>query len=136
MRFPVIFEKESWPDYKRRGKRKFSQCICGKKHIFEPHTFVTLDGGALAIKGDSSTKLPKGVKLKGFLDMSFHGGHGCQHRGCDEKPDNRHAITFIALEATDGQYEMYFCSTRCLRKFLNAAVDDLERKIGKAKRPG
>ncbi len=29
----------------------------------------------------------------------------------------------------EGEMEISFCSTRCLRRFLNEAVDDLERRV-------
>ena len=41
----------------------------------------------------------------------------------------------IIHDAIGGQADLYFCSTKCLRKFLNACVDELERKVAEAARP-
>ena len=35
----------------------------------------------------------------------------------------------IVRDTNFGQFDLYFCSTPCLRRFLNACVDELERLL-------
>ncbi|MFA7061273.1 MAG: hypothetical protein WC156_10690 [Pedobacter sp.] len=37
----------------------------------------------------------------------------------------------IIKDIRGGQAEMYFCSTECLRQFLNFCVDELEQKMAR-----
>ena len=61
--------------------------------------------------------------LEGFLSFGYHGKH-------NGKP-GAYAVVPIAENVPIGQFEYYFCSTSCLRKFLNAGVDELERRLAK-----
>ena len=62
-----------------------------------------------------------------------------QERIWDSQPgigavgSGEHADIFAHAPVADGvaggQSEMYFCSTRCLRRFFNELVDELERRV-------
>jgi len=68
--------------------------------------------------------------LDGYLSLGWHGAHdGGEGR-------NREIYTIVALakEVRGGAVDFYFCSPRCLRRFLNQCVDDLELGIRKAMR--
>ncbi|MBI5653204.1 MAG: hypothetical protein HZC40_22575 [Chloroflexi bacterium] len=59
-----------------------------------------------------------------FMTLSWHG---------NDTPNNpRGHGEFATIRIADlvdtGQFEFYFCSTDCLRAFLNYCVDDLERR--------
>jgi len=106
-------------------KGKKSACpMCGKKGIFEPNSFATINGGALLKEGTSAHM---DDKMEGFLSLGWHGAH-TDMKGKGEKPDTW-ANLDLARDTAYGQFEMYFCSTKCLRAYLNACVDELERKI-------
>ncbi len=63
--------------------------------------------------------------MDGFLTLCWHGAHD-GGEGIDPEIG---CLVDIALDVVGGQAELYFCSTKCLRQFLNACVDELERKI-------
>jgi hypothetical protein len=104
--------------------------MCGSK-VFEPHQFVVLSGGALKIT-NRRTKSGTGPSkdMWGFLDLTFHGAHdgGQAH---DPVLADAHALVRLADEVDGGQFEFYFCSTKCLRAFLNEQVDALEANVEK-----
>lgn len=68
--------------------------------------------------------------LDGYLDIVWHGAHD---RG-EGKDREIGATVQIAQEVRGGQFDLYFCSTKCLRSYLNFCVDELDRKIKKEKR--
>ena len=115
--FPIITDThEGWP--------KESKCpVCGKKGIFEPNSFVCLSGGALL--GETTPHCDG--EVSGFLDVVWHGCH-TRDGGVGPDPD---IIANVPIATGDHtmQFDLYFCSTRCLRAFLNTWVDALEKKI-------
>ncbi len=66
-------------------------------------------------------------RMDGYLDLIWHGAHD---GGKGEYPDI-HEILHIAGDVKGGQFDLHFCSTKCLREFFNHAVDKLEEKISK-----
>ena len=67
--------------------------------------------------------------LDGFMRFIWHGAHSgglVQDSGIEAHVD-------IVEDTRGGQADLYFCSTICLREFLNACVDELERKVTEAK---
>lgn len=93
---------------------------CGQTRVGEPHGFAFLNGGALK-RIDKRTSVPSD-ELEGFLAVGYHGAHG----GTESEAS---AMVSVAEEVPTGQFEYYFCSTLCLRQFLNGCVDELERKL-------
>ena len=85
---------------------------------------ATIDAGALKFNRKRTIGGPS-EDLDGFLALCWHGAHD-HGAGTD-----RDVIVDleIAKNVRGGQAELYFCSTRCLRKFLNACVDELELQI-------
>lgn len=82
-----------------------------------------LNGGAL-LMNDERTGGGMDGRLDGFLSLIWHGAHDGgtgEHRetGADVR---------IADNCKGGQFEIYFCSTRCLRAYLNHCVDLLEKE--------
>ena len=66
-------------------------------------------------------------KVHGFLSLQWHGADA-ENGGIGENPDTQADYEVVDTQFK-GQYELYFCSTDCLRNFLNACVDELESKI-------
>jgi len=64
-------------------------------------------------------------RMSGFLHTSWHGAH----YGGRGKDKGIGATIVIAQNVKGGQFELYFCSTKCLRSYLNYCVDELERKV-------
>jgi hypothetical protein len=62
-----------------------------------------------------------------FLNLGWHGADS-DEGGIGEYPDTSAEHQVIEHDF-EGQFEFYFCSTDCLRRFLNECVDDLEKKI-------
>jgi hypothetical protein len=81
---------------------------------------VILSGGALLLDRKRENSIPSAA-LSGFLHLIWHGAH-----------DN--TMVDIALDVTGGQFELFFCSTACVRTFLNSWVDALDKRIAREKR--
>lgn len=105
MKYPIIKGK-------RLIFRKGGNCTqCRKKNNGK---FVTLNGGALKRDGNSAITLMQDDILT-FLTLCDHG-----------VTKNGHHLKICDNEGF-GQFEFYFCSTKCLRSFLNKLVDDFEK---------
>jgi hypothetical protein len=83
-----------------------------------------LEGGAMRMSRNRKSGGPH-ESLDGFLALRWHGAHDS---GSGTNRDI-HTQVYIAEECRGGQFEIYFCSTKCMRAFLNACVDTLDRKI-------
>ena len=68
-------------------------------------------------------------ELEGFASITWHGAHD-MGTGHDR---DIYTSTDFARDCQGGQFEVYFCSTACLRAFFNSWVDVLETKIQKEK---
>lgn len=86
-----------------------------------------LAGGAMRVTDVNTKSAELAEDCIGFLTLVWHGEHGTR---ADDDIDAR---VSLADETPGGQFEFYFCSTSCLREFLNASVDALEAKIVKAR---
>jgi len=63
--------------------------------------------------------------MEGFLALQWHGAHD----GGRGRHRDSYVIVDVVRDSRAGQYDLYFCSPRCLRAFLNACVDELEARI-------
>jgi hypothetical protein len=68
--------------------------------------------------------------MDGFLSFSWHGAHD----GGEGKYREIDATMQAAHDVRGGQFDLYFCLTKCLRSYLNYCIYDLEKKMkaGKA----
>jgi hypothetical protein len=107
---------------------------CKKNKVLEPHSFAVLEGGALLMNRKTNSGGPDD-KMEGFLCLSWHGAHD----GGIGKDRAIGAFIEIVNDVRGGQFDLYFCSIKCLRSFLNFCLDELESKIekikGRSKRP-
>jgi hypothetical protein len=102
-------------------KAKRGTCpACGEVMNAEPGTFAYMSGGALRRTGKDTAVMA--ADLSGFLSLGLHGAHG-------PGENSPSGALRIADDTTNGQFEYYFCSTSCLRGFLNLCVDELERAV-------
>jgi hypothetical protein len=117
MKFPVQIGDSTAGLEARRG-----ECpVCHGAQQGEPGEFAFLNGGALKeFPGGGGAGPAPG--LLGFLSIGLHGAHSAE-------VDTPSGNVSVFERAPLGQFEVYFCSTKCLRGFLNAAVDDLEAKV-------
>jgi len=119
-RFPII--KGINTDYPKSAKCPW----CKKNKVWEPHSFVCISGGALLHDKKMESAGPSD-EMKGFLDFTWHGAH-TNEGGTGKDPDSW-AYLSLVRDATGGQFSFYFCSTQCLRAFLNSCVDELDEAI-------
>ena len=117
-RFPVIKPKQS--HYPTRSLCPW----CRKRKVFEPHSFAVLVGGACLKQPRSKVSGPD-RRMEGFLAFHWHGAHNLGLGGSRDT----YVVVDIVRDSTAGQYDLYFCSPTCLRRFLNACVDELEDRI-------
>lgn len=99
---------------------------CKKHKVLDPHSFAILSAGAMLMDRKRENGWPD-EKMDGFLSLAWHGAHDS---GEGKYRDINHHIE-IARDVRGGQFDIYFCSTKCLRAYLNFCVDELEKKIKK-----
>jgi hypothetical protein len=100
---------------------------CLSQKVHEPNSMAILNGGALLMSEDRESG-GMDPRLDGFLSLIWHGAHGVgegAHRGVFK-------MLRMADNCRGGQFEIYFCSTQCLRAYLNYSVDELEKMIGES----
>jgi len=118
LRFPVAHGSQfSFPS-------NFVCPMCESKRVGEPHEFVGMSGGAASASGESG---------EGFLTIFVHPREvppfGPPPAEGEPLTQGDGAELEIVRDTTSGQFDFYFCSTSCLRRFLNACVDELERRL-------
>lgn len=89
------------------------------KKLIENACFAVLDGGALRHSGRRRWDMFGQKDALGFLDVAWHGGI----------KDSRDCLVQVVRASSYGQFELHFCTTRCLRRFLSTVVDDLEKQM-------
>jgi hypothetical protein len=94
--------------------RKFSRCVFCNKRMNLRKGFAFVSGGAIE---NAEGKPLDFKKLDGFVDIAFHGPPG---------DFEAYTVLLIAKDFSQGQFEIYFCSTGCLRNFFSTLVDRLE----------
>lgn len=70
-------------------------------------------------------------RMQAFLRVAWHGDHSGESQNHNAGVQ---ASVDIVERTPMGQFEFYFCSTECLRNFLNKIVDALESKMSKLKK--
>ena len=120
IKFPILKGKKSYFPQK-------AECPwCRRQKVLEPHSFATFGGGALLKDKETGAWAPSD-RMKGYFDFGWHGCHP-EDGGSGEKPNTSGNVS-IAYDVAGGQFDIYFCSTKCLREFLNYCVDELEQQI-------
>lgn len=110
MKFPLINDKSMiWRPLIKKGKCS----LCGKKP--KDGIFIALNGGAL--KGTKDNAIMDSG-LIGFLTLDLH-DHNKMGKG----------FLNIVDSSPNGQFEFYFCSTKCLRKFFDKVIDAFEETL-------
>ena len=99
---------------------------CNKNKVLEPHSFAAVSGGAL-LKNQEENYSGPSEDMEGYFNLTWHGAH--EEEGGEGKDPNTWAVLDIARDVQGGQFDAYFCSTNCLRAFLNYCVDELERRV-------
>lgn len=97
--------------------------VCHKNEVLEPNSMAILSVGALLMDRKNDTGSDSD-KLDAFLRLIWHGAH---ENGRGNKRDLDYAID-VVQSARGGVVDLCFCSTQCLRTFLNRCVDELEER--------
>jgi|MudIll2142460700_1097286.scaffolds.fasta_scaffold99599_4 hypothetical protein len=103
--------------------------VCKKRKVWEPHSMAVLSAGALLMNRREKMGGPSN-KMDGYLSLEWHGAHD-GGRGRDKEIG---CMVDIIRDAAGGQAQLYFCSTLCLRRFLNACVEELEHRMAKERK--
>ena len=117
MDLPAI-KGNSDPFFDRRACR-----VCGARGLHEPNSFAVLGGGTVGSVPEGAAPTFDGL----WLDMSWHGAHSDQ-KGTGQRPGTGGHVRIVE-DAPGWEFAIYFCSTSCLRQFLNGCVDELEKRI-------
>ncbi len=123
MKFPVLKGKDT-------GFPKKARCPwCKRNKVLEPHSMAIFEGGACL--SDKKSKVSGPAKqMESFLYLAWHGAHD----GGTGRDAEMFAAVDIVKDVRGGQFSLYFCSTDCLRAFLNSCVDELDRKKQRRRR--
>lgn len=105
---------------------------CKKPEVGEPFDFVLLSAGCPITDGPPVTGA--------YFQVWWHGAHSLTGETTGKVRyvggDNPEARILIADHVDDGQFDVLFCSTACLRHFFNHVVDQLDackaRELGRA----
>jgi len=90
---------------------------------------VVLSAGALKRTGRNEYSGGGHADLAGTLSLFWHGAHD-SGEGMDRETG---FMMPIVDHVKGGMFDLIFCSTKCLRAFLNTIVDDFEIRIRKEK---
>jgi len=122
MRYPLIQGKDDngWP-------KNFRCPVCKVRKVWEPHTFVSIDAGAMLMNRRQRFGSPS-KDMDGYFNIGWHGAHD-DGEG-DFRDTGGHLL--IGESVRGGQLCITVCSTGCLRKLFNKWVDDLEKQMKKA----
>jgi len=94
--------------------------VCGINPIGgEGHPMAIVNAGALTRVGDDRYAISEDAIA--FFTLAWH-AQGIPSSG-------RSASVDVADMVQGGQFDLYFCSTQCLRAFFNRCVDVLEQEI-------
>jgi hypothetical protein len=99
---------------------------CRKQKVYEPHSMAILNAGAMRQVGKEQYEMA--TDTAAFLSLTWHGAHS---GGQGQLPEVYTSVE-VAAQVASGQFDLYFCSTGCLRGFLNYCVDVLEQQIARA----
>lgn len=97
--------------------------ICGKNKIYDPNTFIVINGGAMKIVNDDFKELS--FDLAGFFSIHFFGAHD---NGTGEYA-GKYASVDVVKDSGGGQFDIHFCSITCLEAFFARIVHALRDKI-------
>ena len=113
-----------------KGKEHYNsnRCLwCKKNKVLEPHSFASINAGAILLDPDDPSSGGPSEQIEGYFDFTWHGAH-TNEGGQGINPDT-YAYLPLCKDYKGGQCEFYFCSTDCLRAFLNYCIDELEKRI-------
>jgi len=85
-----------------------------------------LSGGSMLVNRRTGDGGPDD-RLEGYLHVTWHGAQ-TNDGGRGEYPDIYEYIDIVS-DVKRGQFDICFCSTKCLRNFFNHVVDKLEQKV-------
>jgi hypothetical protein len=100
---------------------------CRKRKVYEPHSMAILNAGAMRQVGRDRYEMA--TDTRAFMTLMWHGAHSGGKGDISEV----YASVDVADEVANGQFDLYFCSTACLRRFLNYCVDALEERMEAAR---
>ena len=113
MEFPVLFgDSKNYPDIQE------ANCpVCKSKKVWGDNEYVEFSGGTVPTE---KNEYECDLWLDWFSQKKQDGSQD-------------HTDMSIVCEVNAPRFQLAFCSTSCLRKFLNSAVDTLESKTHKIK---
>ena len=125
LKMPVVHgDKSTFPDQ--------ALCPwCRKRKVLEPHSFAVIGGGSFLMDRLEDSGKPSD-DMEAYLYFGWHGAH--PEEGGEGIDADIHSQVRVADSVVGGQFGLYFCSTACLRAFLNHCVDKLEWKLNRQRK--
>ena len=104
--------------------------ICKKEKVFTKNDrHIEISGGGLFVLNKKEEYKKSIPETEGFLSLVWY-----------EKVKNKNGISLwdgsymdIVERSANGIYSLSFCSTKCLREFINKCLDEFERRVEKRK---
>jgi len=85
------------------------------------HGFAYMMGGAILLSKDRQNSLAHD-RLEGFLHIGFHGSDADASGSAD---------ILVVDDVVGGQFDLQWCSVRCMRAWLTKLLDTLEADISR-----
>jgi hypothetical protein len=118
MKYPILKKDEYYYPAK-------ALCpVCKKNKVLEPHSMVIFSGGACLMDKKRKNGGPDS-SMDAFLTLAWHGAHD---QGIGKKRD-QYKVMDIVEDVKGGQFEFFFCSVKCFKKWINQIIDDFQKKI-------
>lgn len=95
--------------------------VCREAKVLESHTFIVVSGGAYLMDRKKDWGGPSD-KVDGYLYLTWHGAHDGGERPYRERGYSLR----IADGVRGGQFDIYVCSPKCLRKMFREWIRQLE----------
>src|SRR5712692_5257476 len=92
---------------------------CRKRKLSEPPGMAIVNAGAMRSEGKD--RYGMATDDAAFFTLVWHSNSSKAEEYDDASVD-------IADLVDSGQFDLYFCSSECLRGFMNYCVDELERR--------
>ncbi len=114
--------KTKLPLITKKARAIFPQdhkCPVCSKPFGEPNSFACIMGGAM--KQVSKNLQEMDSELSGFLNISFYSSYS---RG--KGPRGGVRTRELVVDSWNGQFDIYFCSIPCMKKFFDDMFDEME----------
>ena len=120
MEYPILDENSKDYTYPTDGKCP----VCGAK--FADTGFAFFSAGGMAVDQHGDTITPENLMLESYFNIGFHGSEYFPSH-IDEGKEETYLGLDIVHFCKSGEFEFNFCSTTCMKAWINTIFDDFAK---------